>query len=70
MEPTLDEALSALFASSGPGIQPAGTQAAIRSTELDQARVQLAEVQKAVDSLKRLLNEPVGSTPASAALHK
>jgi uncharacterized membrane protein (UPF0182 family) len=68
MEPTLDEALSALF--SAPGVQQPGTQVPIPNTELDQARAQLAEVQKAIDSLKRLLNEPAGSTPASAVPHK
>jgi hypothetical protein len=64
MEPTLDEALSALFGS--PGVQQTGTQSPIRNTELEQARGQLVEVQKAIDSLKRLLNEPSGSAPASA----
>ena len=51
MEPTLDEALAALFSSSE--VQRPGTQAPTHSTELDQARVQLAEVQKAIDSLSR-----------------
>jgi uncharacterized membrane protein (UPF0182 family) len=68
MEPTLDEALSAVFGV--PGVQQSGTQAPIRNTELDQARVQLGELQKAIDSLKRLLNEPAGRTPASAVPHK
>ena len=68
MEPTLDEALSALFGS--PGAQPTGTESPIRNKELEQARVQLAEVQKAIDSLKRLLNEPAGKKPASAASKK
>ena len=68
MEPTLDEALSALFGS--PGVQQTGTQAPLRSTELDQARAQLEEVQKAIDSLKRLLNEPAESTPASVIPQK
>ncbi len=47
MEPTLDEALSALFASPGPAVRPSGPAPPINSTELDQARAQLAEVQKA-----------------------
>jgi uncharacterized membrane protein (UPF0182 family) len=68
MESTLDEALSALFGS--PGVQQTGTQAPIRNTELDRARIQLLEVQKAIDSLKRLLNEPAESTPASAVPQK
>jgi len=68
MESTLDEALSALFGS--PGGQQTGTQAPITKTELDQARAQLAEVQKAIDSLKRLLNEVGESTPASTVPHK
>ena len=64
MEPTLDEALSALFGS--PEVQQTGTQAPKSKGELEQARGLLAEVQKAIDSLKRLLNEPSGSAPASA----
>ena len=68
MEPTLDEALSALFSS--PGVPQSKAQAPLRNTVLDQARAQLAEVQKAIDSLNRLLNKPAGSTPASAVPHK
>ena len=68
MEPTLDEALSALFASAG--VQPTGSKTPINSTKLDQARVQLAEIQKAIDSLKGLLREPAGSTPARAVPDK
>jgi uncharacterized membrane protein (UPF0182 family) len=68
MEPTLDEALGALFGS--PGVQPSTAQAPLRNSVLDQARVQLAEVQKAIDSLNRLLNKPAGSTRASAVPHK
>jgi hypothetical protein len=68
MEPTLDEALSAVFGV--PGVQQSGTQVPIRNTELDQARIQLGELQKVIDSLKRLLNEPTGGTPASAVPHK
>jgi uncharacterized membrane protein (UPF0182 family) len=68
MEPTLDEAVSAVFGS--PGIQQSGTRAPIQNTALDQARAQLAEVQKAIDSLSRLLNKPGGSTPTSAVPHK
>jgi uncharacterized membrane protein (UPF0182 family) len=68
MEPTLDEALTALFGT--PGVQPTGAPSPIRNTELEQARAQLAEIQKAIDALKRLLNEPAGSTPASAAPRK
>jgi hypothetical protein len=68
MEPTLDEALSDLFTS--PGVPQSEAQAPLRNTVLDQARVQLAEVQKAIDSLNRLLNKPSGNTPASAVPHK
>jgi hypothetical protein len=68
MEPTLDEALSAVFGL--PGVRQNGTQTPLRNTELDRARVQLREVQKAMDSLNRLLNEPAGSTPARAVPHK
>lgn len=62
MEPTLDEAMSALFASPGEAQQP-GARTLIRATELEQAKTQLAEMQKAIDALNRLLNEPAGSTP-------
>jgi uncharacterized membrane protein (UPF0182 family) len=68
MEPTLDEALSALFGS--PGVRQSETPAPVRNTELDQARAQLAEVQKAIDALNRLLNKPARSTPASVVPHK
>ena len=68
MEPTLDEALSALFSSAG--VQQSGTQTPMAFVELDQARNQLAEVQKAIDSLKRLLNEPARGTPPSAVPQK
>ena len=68
MEPTLDEALSALFTS--PGVPRSEARAPLRNTVLDQARAQLAEVQKAIDSLNRLLNKPSESTPASAVPHK
>jgi hypothetical protein len=68
MEPTLDEALNAVFGL--PAVPQSGTQAPIRNTELEQARVQLGELQKAVDSLKRLLSEPAGSAPASTSPHK
>jgi hypothetical protein len=64
MEPTLDEAMNALFVS--PGAQQIGTQSLIRKTELEKARAQITEIQKAIDSLDRLLHEPAESTPASA----
>ena len=50
MEPTLDEALSALFGS--PGVQQPTTQAPMPTTDLEQARSQLAEVQKAIVALE------------------
>ncbi|HEX4020119.1 MAG TPA: UPF0182 family protein [Acidobacteriaceae bacterium] len=68
MEPTLDEAMSAMFGtqSSGPSafeIQPSaisasGMQPSLSKAELDEARAQLAAAQKAIDSLKRLLASP------------
>jgi hypothetical protein len=63
MEPTLDEALSSLFgaATPQPGVlpaQPAGAQALLPKATRDQAMAQLAEAQKAIDSLKRLLANP------------
>jgi uncharacterized membrane protein (UPF0182 family) len=71
MEPSLDGALSALFGGSGAedvqqtGIN-AGADASTRSTDLAQERLQLLQVQKALDSLKRLLNSPAESQPAKA----
>ncbi len=63
MEPTLDEALSALFGTSpGQPSQPgqtSGTQGLLPKAALDQARAQLAEAQKAINLLKGLLAAPV-----------
>jgi hypothetical protein len=58
MEPSLDEALISLFANSPASGQMSGTQAPLPKATLDQARAQLAEAQKAIDSLKRLLATP------------
>ena len=60
MEPTLDEALSSLFGNSPASAQQetSGTQAPLPKATLDQARAQLAEAQKAIDSLKSLLATP------------
>jgi uncharacterized membrane protein (UPF0182 family) len=66
MEPTLDEALSALFGSPGGGGQPNAPQSSVTSTETGRARIQLADMQKAIDSLKRLLDEPT-KTPSAVA---
>ncbi len=68
MEPTLDEALSALFSSAGAPQNEA--QSPLRNSVLDQARGQLADVQKAIDSLNLLLNKPSGSAPASEVRKK
>jgi len=67
MEPTLDEALAALFRSPRP---ETAAPAPVRNTQLDEARAQLLAVQKAIDSLKRLLNEPAANKPANADRHK
>jgi uncharacterized membrane protein (UPF0182 family) len=62
MEPTLDESLSALFGTSpGQPLQPgqtSGKQELLPKAALDQARAQLAEAQKAINSLKGLLATP------------
>jgi uncharacterized membrane protein (UPF0182 family) len=77
MEPSLDEALSALFGGSGaediqqtgiktPGgqtVQNTSADASTHITTLGQERLQLLEAQKALDSLKRLLNSPAESQP-------
>jgi len=68
MEPTLDEALSSLFGS--PSVPKTDGEGTISNSELDQARVQLAEVQKALDSLGHVLNDPKEITPVSATLPK
>jgi uncharacterized membrane protein (UPF0182 family) len=56
MEPTLDEALNALFTSTG--VQGKGSRVPIGKANLHQAGIEIAEVQKALDSLKALLREP------------
>jgi uncharacterized membrane protein (UPF0182 family) len=61
MEPSLDGALSDLFANpSGPaGMQPAGKQQpALPKSTLDQVRAELAQAQKAMDSARSLLANP------------
>ena len=63
MEPTLDEALSSLFgtAPTQSGVLPGqqtGVQGALSKAARDQALAQLAEAQKAIDSLKHLLANP------------
>jgi uncharacterized membrane protein (UPF0182 family) len=62
MRGTLDEALAALFAPGDgqpaiPGIQPA---TAISSTKASQEQLQLAAAQKAIDSLRALINAGPG----------
>lgn len=58
MEPTLDEALSALFGSS-PVLSESGAKPTqVETTNLTQARIQLMAAQKAIDSLRTLLGEP------------
>jgi uncharacterized membrane protein (UPF0182 family) len=78
MEPSLDGALSALFGGSSAediqqtGIKTPGGQAVPNTpadasthlTALGQERLQLLEAQKALDSLRRLLNNPAESQPA------
>jgi hypothetical protein len=63
MEPTLDEALTSLFGTAPPqsGIFPAqqtGVQMPLSNATRDQAEAQLAEAQKALNSLKQLLANP------------
>ncbi len=73
MQPTLDEALSALFVS--PEQTPlAGTPqvngVSKPTTEIDQERLQLQAAQKAIDSLKLMLNGNPASTPAAPVPHQ
>ena len=68
MEPTLDEALGALFGSQDA--QQTESQAPTRSTNSAQIQTQLRDAQKAIDSLKRLLDETAQSKPASPAQRK
>ena len=60
MEPTLDESLSDLFQSptTAAGAQPSGKQPPLAKATLYQARAELAQAQKALDSLKGLLATP------------
>ena len=60
MEPSLDAALNDLFANAATpaGTQPAGKLPALPKSTLDQARAELAQAQKAIDSLKSLLANP------------
>ena len=60
MEPTLDESLNDLFenATLPAGTQPSGKQPPLAKATLDQARAELAQAQKAIDSLKNLLAIP------------
>ena len=61
MEPTLDESLSDLFenGSTPVGIQVSGKQLPLPKSTVDQARAELSQAQKAIDSLKSLLaNSP------------
>ena len=61
MEPTLDESLSDLFENdtTSAGIQVSGKQLPLPKAAVDQARAELAQAQKAIDSLKSLLaNSP------------
>jgi hypothetical protein len=75
MEPSLDGALSALFGGSGaediqktgiktPGgqaVQNTAADASTHATALGQERIQLVAAQKALDSLRRLLDSPAES---------
>jgi uncharacterized membrane protein (UPF0182 family) len=60
MEPTLDESLNDLFenATTPAGTVPSGKQPPLAKATLDQARADLAQAQKAIDSLKSLLTNP------------
>jgi len=80
MEPSLEGALSALFSGPGgedvqqgvtqtTGVTPVstGADASTRTTDLAKERLQLIQAQKALDSLKRLLNDPAESQPTNVA---
>ncbi len=72
MRPTLDEALSALFVApteAPPAKAPNEKAASQQSTEIDQERLQLDTAQRAIDSLKLLLNRNPGAAPDSKAPH-
>ena len=60
MEPTLDEALADLFANPGTlaAEKPAGKQPPLAKSTLDKVRAELAQAQKAIDSVKTLLANP------------
>jgi uncharacterized membrane protein (UPF0182 family) len=63
MEPTLDAALTSLFGAAAPQagglpVQQTGVQAPLSNATRDQAMAQLAEAQRAINSLKQLLANP------------
>ena len=62
MEPTLDEAISALFRLARTPAAADCNRGSTTKLNSDQIRIQLGDAQKALDSLKHLLNEPVVST--------
>jgi uncharacterized membrane protein (UPF0182 family) len=72
MQPTLDEALAALFVSPTEAQQPETPKANAAKqsiSEIDQERLQLKTAEKAIDALKLLLNGNAGVPPDSKVPH-
>jgi hypothetical protein len=63
MEPTLDEAIAALFTNSS-GLQQTGTPAPQTKPDLNQIQLQLGQAQKAITALEQLLKSPAESAPS------
>ena len=57
MEPTLDEAITALFGNV-PGVQPAGIGTPKVKPDTNQIQMQLDQAQKAITALEQLLKNP------------
>jgi uncharacterized membrane protein (UPF0182 family) len=64
MEPTLDEALAALFGGSQANQQPAITRTSQGKAESDQIQVELGQARKAIESLEQLLKKPALAPPS------
>ncbi len=61
MEPTLDEALAALFGTAAVTQTGTPAPALAANLQLDQVKIQLGDAQRAIDALKRLLEQPAGA---------
>jgi uncharacterized membrane protein (UPF0182 family) len=63
MEPTLDEAVAALFGNS-PAVQQTGNGTPQAKPDLNQIQLQLGQAQKAITALEQLLKNPAVAPPS------